>query len=180
MTSNSNSPETLCAQAMGWIDETTKAIVQPVHLSTTNIRDVVHKRLLKKKPEAQTTLRALFQKHRGDLKLYGYACEEITEEDFVEVYPMLPGHIDLLMQITSNLRSRSTRARDVSTRAQAGGAGSSRRKESWWHRPSKISPMCSQPTRACSSSPGNLPKVATVRWRGPDAVRTDSSSVQYA
>jgi cystathionine gamma-synthase len=39
MTSNSNSPETLCAQAMGWIDETTKAIVQPVHLSTTNIRD---------------------------------------------------------------------------------------------------------------------------------------------
>ena len=39
MSSNSNAPETLCAQAMGWIDETTKAIVQPVHLSTTNIRD---------------------------------------------------------------------------------------------------------------------------------------------
>ena len=39
MTSNSNSPETLCAQAMGWIDETTKAIVQPVHLSTTYLRD---------------------------------------------------------------------------------------------------------------------------------------------
>jgi cystathionine gamma-synthase len=39
MTSNSSSPETVCAQAMGWIDETTKAIVLPVHLSTTNIRD---------------------------------------------------------------------------------------------------------------------------------------------
>jgi cystathionine gamma-synthase len=39
MTSNSNSPETLCAQAMGWIDETTKGIVQPVHLSTTYLRD---------------------------------------------------------------------------------------------------------------------------------------------
>ncbi|HJR20305.1 MAG TPA: PLP-dependent transferase [Dongiaceae bacterium] len=39
MTSNSSSPETLCAQAMGWIDETTKAIVQPVHLSTTYLRD---------------------------------------------------------------------------------------------------------------------------------------------
>ena len=39
MASNSNSPETLCAQAMGWIDETTKAIVQPVHLSTTYLRD---------------------------------------------------------------------------------------------------------------------------------------------
>jgi cystathionine gamma-synthase len=39
MTSSSSSPETLCAQAMGWIDETTKAIVQPVHLSTTYLRD---------------------------------------------------------------------------------------------------------------------------------------------
>jgi hypothetical protein len=80
-----------------------------VHLSNTNIRDVVHKRLLKKKPELEGTLRDLFQKHRGDLKLYGYGCEEITEEDFVEVYPMLPGHIDLFMQITTNLRTRSSR-----------------------------------------------------------------------
>ena len=40
--------------------------------------------------------------------------------------------------------------------------------------------MCSQPTRASSSSPGNLPSVATTRWRGPRAVRTDSTSVQYS
>jgi hypothetical protein len=80
-----------------------------VHLGNTNIRDVVHKRLLKKRPDVEGRLRELFQEHRGDLKLYGYACEEITEEDFVEIYPMLPGHIDLLMQVTSNLRTRSTR-----------------------------------------------------------------------
>jgi hypothetical protein len=80
-----------------------------VHLGTTNIRDVVHKRLLRKKPEMVGELRSLFQKHRGDLKLYGCGCESITEEDFIEVYPMLPGHIELLMQITSNLRLRSTR-----------------------------------------------------------------------
>ena len=30
-----------------------------VHLSTTNIRDVVHKRLLKKKPEVEGELREL-------------------------------------------------------------------------------------------------------------------------
>lgn len=77
-----------------------------VHLGTTNIRDVVHRRLLKKKPEHEGLLRELFHTHRGDLKLYGYACEEITEDDFVEVYPMLPGQIDLLLQITTNLRSR--------------------------------------------------------------------------
>ena len=80
-----------------------------VHLANTNIRDVVHKRLLKKKPEREAALRALFQQHRGDLTLCGLGCEEITEEDFVEVYPMLPGHVDLLVDITSNLRTRSTR-----------------------------------------------------------------------
>jgi hypothetical protein len=80
-----------------------------VHLGTTNIRDVVHKRLLKKRPDKEPLLRELFNKHRGDLKLHGYGCDEITEEDFVEVYPMLPGQVGLLMQITSNLRTRSTR-----------------------------------------------------------------------
>jgi cystathionine gamma-synthase len=39
MTTNSLSPETLCAQALGWIEPTTKAIVQPVHMATTFLRD---------------------------------------------------------------------------------------------------------------------------------------------
>jgi cystathionine gamma-synthase len=32
-------PETLAAQALGWVEPTTKAIVPPVHVSTTYIRD---------------------------------------------------------------------------------------------------------------------------------------------
>lgn len=82
-----------------------------VHLAPTNIRDVVHKRLLKKAPSKENDLRSLFGQYRSDLKLYGYKCDGITEEDFVEVYPMLPSYVDLLMQITSNLRSRSTRVK---------------------------------------------------------------------
>ena len=81
-----------------------------VHLAATNIRDVVHKRLLQKTSEADANLRDLFRKHRNDLKLFAYGCEDITEEDFVEVYPLLPGHIDLLLQITTALRVRSTRS----------------------------------------------------------------------
>ncbi len=80
-----------------------------IHLHPSNIRDVVHKRLLSKKPAHERMLRELFQKHRPDLTLHGYRCEDLTEEDFLEVYPMLPGHVDLLMQITSNLRTRSSR-----------------------------------------------------------------------
>lgn len=81
-----------------------------VHLAATNIRDVVHKRLLQKRPDAETKLRALFERHRPDLKLYAYGCESVTPEEFVEVYPMLPGQIDLILQITSALRTRSARA----------------------------------------------------------------------
>lgn len=81
-----------------------------VHLAATNIRDVVHKRLLQKTPQAETQLRRLFDDHRLELKLYAYGCDTLTVEEFVEVYPMLPGQIDLILQITSALRTRSTRA----------------------------------------------------------------------
>ena len=81
-----------------------------VHLGATNIRDVVHKRLLQKTPEGEAWLRDKFREHRNDLSLFAYGCESITEEDFVEVYPMLPQHIDLLLQITTALRTRSSRS----------------------------------------------------------------------
>ena len=81
-----------------------------VHLAATNIRDVVHKRLLQKRPEVESQLRALFEEHRPDLKLFAYGCEAVTPEEFVEVYPMLPGQMDLILQITSALRTRSARA----------------------------------------------------------------------
>ncbi|NOY28205.1 MAG: BREX system P-loop protein BrxC, partial [Oligoflexia bacterium] len=64
-----------------------------VHLAATNIRDVVHKRLLQKKPAMESELRTMFKDHRAALKLYAYGCETVTPEEFVEVYPMLPGHI---------------------------------------------------------------------------------------
>lgn len=81
-----------------------------VHLAPANIRDVVHRRLLRKQPTQEADLRARFQAHRADLKLHGYGCDSISEEDFVEVYPLLPGYVDLLMRITTNLRTQSSRA----------------------------------------------------------------------
>jgi hypothetical protein len=81
-----------------------------VHLAATNIRDVVHKRLLHKTPEGDAVLRDLFEKHRHDLKLYAYGCELVTPDEFVETYPMLPGQIELILQLTSALRTRSARA----------------------------------------------------------------------
>ncbi|MCA9678853.1 MAG: BREX system P-loop protein BrxC [Myxococcales bacterium] len=81
-----------------------------VHLAVTNIRDVVHKRLLGKNAAGAAALRTLFQRHRNELRLFAYDCDAITEDDFVDVYPLLPGHIDLILQITSALRTRSSRS----------------------------------------------------------------------
>lgn len=80
-----------------------------VHLGVTNIRDVVHKRLLRKKKTAEGQLKALFDQHRPDLALHAFKGDEISDTDFVEVYPMLPGHVQLLLDITTGLRSRSRR-----------------------------------------------------------------------
>ena len=81
-----------------------------VHLSSANIRDVVHRRLLKKKPEHERLLREAFQKYRPALVLGGYKCEAITQDDFLEVYPMLPEQIELLLAITTALRNQKNRA----------------------------------------------------------------------
>jgi hypothetical protein len=75
-----------------------------------------------------------------------------------------------------NARRRSTRIPRVSTVAQAGGSGGVFSKSAGRALPSKMSAICSQPTRSEASRPGSLPKVATTRWRGPRAVRTDSTS----
>ncbi|MCY1013415.1 hypothetical protein OV079_49390 [Nannocystis pusilla] len=81
-----------------------------VHLAHSNIRDVVHRRLLEKTDRAERDLRALYARHRADLKLFAYDGDNIGEDDFVEVYPLLPKYIELIMQITSAMRTRSSRA----------------------------------------------------------------------
>jgi len=48
-----------------------------VHLSTANIRDVVHQRLLKKDPAKLGELQKLFHEHRSLLKNFAYECRDI-------------------------------------------------------------------------------------------------------
>lgn len=80
-----------------------------VHLGVANIREVVHKRLLRKRKLKESELRELFERYRSELALYAYEGDSISLDDFVEVYPLLPGHVPLLLDITTGLRARSTR-----------------------------------------------------------------------
>ena len=82
-----------------------------VHLGSSNIREVVHQRLLRKKKrlvEADLE-RALRRAPPRPRALRLPRGRDLRERDFVEVYPMLPGHVQLLLDITSGLRSRGSR-----------------------------------------------------------------------
>jgi len=82
-----------------------------VHLGNLNIRDVVHRRLLRKTEAGKAWLRGQHARHRAALALYAQGCPDNTAADaFAATYPLLPGHIDLLLELTSALRTRSTRA----------------------------------------------------------------------
>ena len=82
-----------------------------VHLDRSNVQEIVYRRLLKKNPETVTDLKTLFDKPgiHSNLKLEAYECGELSEQDFIDHYPLLPGHIPLLLDISQGIRNNSTR-----------------------------------------------------------------------
>lgn len=89
-----------------------------VHLEPSDISEVTSRRVLSKNAAAQATLGKLFDQWRGrltestrltaDIKL-----PELTRESFVDLYPLLPYQIDLIIQIVSGLRTQGGASRHV-------------------------------------------------------------------
>ena len=89
-----------------------------VHLAPADISEVTSKRVLSKNAEAEKALRELFTQHRGrltdntrftaDIKL-----PELSTESFVDLYPLLPYQIDLIIQVVSGLRTQSGASKHV-------------------------------------------------------------------
>jgi len=89
-----------------------------VHLEPSDISEVTNKRLLSKNAAARKTLRELFTRHRGrltqnskmsaDIKL-----PELTTESFVDLYPLMPFHVDLIIQAVSGLRNQEGASKHV-------------------------------------------------------------------
>ena len=82
-----------------------------VHLEPADISEVTSKRVLSKNAQAEKTLRERFTQHRSrltdntrltaDIKL-----PELSTESFVDLYPLLPYQIDLIIQVVSGLRTQ--------------------------------------------------------------------------
>jgi hypothetical protein len=89
-----------------------------VHLEPSDISEVTSRRVLSKNAGAQKALGELFDTHRGrftehtrltaDIKL-----PELTRDSFIDLYPLLPYQIDLIIQVVSGLRTQGGASKHV-------------------------------------------------------------------
>ena len=89
-----------------------------VHLEPSDISEVTSKRVLAKNAAAEKTLRELYGTHSGRLaantKLTAdIALPPLTAERFMDLYPLLPYHIDLVIQVVSGLRTQGGASKHV-------------------------------------------------------------------
>jgi Family of unknown function (DUF6079) len=81
------------------------------HLEPSDISEVTSKRVLAKNANAQAELGALYEEHRGQLAAHTKLTADITlpelsRDGFVDLYPLLPYQVDLIIQVVSGLRTQ--------------------------------------------------------------------------
>ncbi len=80
-----------------------------IDLESSDIKEICYRRLLAKSPEGQTQLEALFEKHgqalRHNTKLQDarYYDSDFDKEAFVNLYPFLPAHFEILLHLLGAL-----------------------------------------------------------------------------
>jgi hypothetical protein len=89
-----------------------------VHLEPSDISEVTSKRVLSKNAAAEKLLRNLFATHSGrlmantklsaDIKL-----PELSTDRFMDLYPLLPYQIDLIIEVVSGLRTQGGASKHV-------------------------------------------------------------------
>ena len=89
-----------------------------VHLEPSDISEVTSRRVLLKNAPAEKVLGELFDQHRGrftehtrltaDIKL-----PDLTRDSFIDLYPLLPYQIDLIIQVVSGLRTQGGASKHV-------------------------------------------------------------------
>ncbi len=89
-----------------------------VHLEPSDISEVTSRRVLTKKAEAEERLGALFDEHSGSIRTHtrltaAIKMPELTRQGFIDLYPLLPYQIDLIIQIVSGMRTQGGASRHV-------------------------------------------------------------------
>ncbi|MBI3748365.1 MAG: BREX system P-loop protein BrxC, partial [Chloroflexi bacterium] len=89
-----------------------------VHLEPSDISEVTSRRVLAKNATAQASLGKLFDDHRARLTdstrlTADIRLPELTRQGFIDLYPLLPYQIDLIIQVVSGLRTQGGAAKHV-------------------------------------------------------------------
>ena len=89
-----------------------------VHLEPSDISEVTSRRVLSKNADAQTALGELFDEHRGRLTEHTRLTADIKlpscrARAFIDLYPLLPYQIDLIIQVVSGLRTQGGASKHV-------------------------------------------------------------------
>ncbi|MCZ8129889.1 MAG: BREX system P-loop protein BrxC [Steroidobacteraceae bacterium] len=89
-----------------------------VHLEPSDISEVTSRRVLAKNASAQTALGKLFDEHRGRLTQHtrltaDIKLPELSRDAFIDLYPLLPYQIDLIIQVVSGLRTQGGASKHV-------------------------------------------------------------------
>ena len=89
-----------------------------VHLEPSDIKEVASKRILAKNSASEPTLRAEYERNRGALETHTRLTADIqlaqlSPQGFVDLYPMLPYQIGLMIDVVSGLRSQGGMLRHV-------------------------------------------------------------------
>ena len=89
-----------------------------VHLEPSDISEVTSRRVLSKNAAAQAALGKLFDEHRGRLTEHtrltaDIKLPELTRDSFIDLYPLLPYQIDLIIQVVSGLRTQGGASKHV-------------------------------------------------------------------
>ena len=89
-----------------------------VHLEPSDISEVTSRRVLSKNAAAQAALGELFDEHRGRLTEHtrltaDIKLPELTRDSFIDLYPLLPYQIDLIIQVVSGLRTQGGASKHV-------------------------------------------------------------------
>lgn len=89
-----------------------------VHLEPSDISEVTSKRVLSKNAAAEATLRDLYTTHSGRLSANtrlsaDVQLPELSTERFIDLYPLLPYQIDLIIEVVSGLRTQGGASKHV-------------------------------------------------------------------
>ena len=88
------------------------------HLEPSDISEVTSKRVLSKNAVAQKALADLYEQHRGQLASHTKLSADISlpgleRQPFIDLYPLLPYQVDLIIQVVSGLRTQRGASKHV-------------------------------------------------------------------